>query len=117
MISDSSMLKGMQVLRTVLQRLRWDDQGGYPSRNNGKWNFISASLPQTTPEELDALFALVGVVPDEIVSLGDCKDCKHAVIKHGRRCEQGYAGPCLTCKRPRMSNFVPVKQLTRKRKP
>ena len=43
---------GMEMLRTVLRRLRWDDQGGYPGyRGNGRWDFVTAGLPQVTPEE------------------------------------------------------------------
>lgn len=102
-------MTGIELLRTVLQRLRWDDQGGYPGRVNGRWHFVSTGLPQVTPEELDALFSFAGIVPDEIQSLGECRQCKHAVNGH----EQGYRGPCLTCKRPKMSNFVPLRRKKR----
>ncbi len=109
--------KGLHTLADILQKLRWDDQGGYVGRTDGKWNFVSTSLPQTTPEELDALFAAVGLVPDEIEALGTCAQCMHAVESPaGHWHEQGYAGPCSPCKRPRMSNFVPRTALTKKRK-
>lgn len=102
--------KGIEVLRTVLQRLRWDDQGGYPGLcRDGGWDFASTSLPQTTPDELNALFELAGIVPDPIVPLGSCGDCAHA---DGGR-ERGYANPCGSCKRPRMSNFVSRENLRR----
>lgn len=102
----------MTALRRVLTRMRWDDQGGYPGLIDGKWNFVTTGLPQTTPEELDALFALAGIVPDEIVTKGHCEDCAHAV--NGR--ERGYSGPCSPCKRPQMSNFVPVRRLASARR-
>lgn len=102
---------GILALRSVLKRLRWDDQGGYPSyEGDGKWGFSSTGLPQTTPEELNALFALAGLKPDAIKPKGSCEDCVHAkacyrvggfITYH----EQGYAGPCCPCKRPLMSNF------------
>lgn len=104
----------LAVLGNVLRRLRWDDQGGYPGLHNGKWTFASTCLPATTPEELNVLFKLAGIVPDEIRSLGHCAECAHArTYSDGTRDEQGYAGPCSACKRPRMSNFVPMGALAR----
>ena len=107
---------GIEVLRTVLKRGRTDDQGGYHSYSKTKgWLFVTGGLPQATPEEWDALFALAGLVPDEIVSLGECKDCKHSkVFKDGSRGERGYEGLCSPCKRPRMSNFEPLVTIARK---
>jgi hypothetical protein len=100
----------LELLAKVLRRLRWDDQGGYVGyRGDGKWDFVSVGL-QAEPKELTALFRLAGVVPDVIVSLGGCSDCAHAI--NGR--EQGYRGPCLTCKRPKMSNFVPAEKLKKR---
>jgi hypothetical protein len=100
-------------LRTALRRLRWDDQDGYPGyHGNGRWDFVSTGLP-VTPDELNALFELAGIVPDVIVPLGHCEDCLHAV--NGR--ERGYVEPCGSCKRPRMSNFVPVAAAHRRRTP
>lgn len=93
--------EGIKVLKKVLKRLRWGDQGGYPSRINGKWSFVTGGLPQATPEEHDALFALAGIVPDEIKSMGECRNCAHSRNGH----ERGYEGPCYRCQRPRMSNF------------
>jgi hypothetical protein len=108
-IKERHLVRGIKVLARVLKRARWDDQGGYPSYNNGKWSFISSGLPQATPEEWDALFALAGIVPDEIVSKGSCEDCSHAkVLADGSRAEKGYVQPCLSCKRPSMSNFEPL---------
>ncbi len=97
---------GLAVLRDVLKRMRWDDQGGYVGyEGDGKWSFVSTSLPSVTSEELNALFDLVGIKPDVIEPLGECKNCAHALNGRG----QGYKGPCLTCKCPRMSNFVQLK--------
>ena len=101
---------GIEVLRTVLKRARWDNQGGYPSFNRGKWNFVSSGLPQATPEEWDTLFALAGITPDEIVPKGACKDCRHAV--NGR--ERGYVNPCSPCKRPIHNNFEPIVKIKRR---
>jgi hypothetical protein len=101
--------RGIQALRSVLQRTRWDDQGGYPGyRGNGKWDFVSTGL-QTTPKELNALFALVGLVPDVITPKGSCKECRNS------NCgvEYGYkTKTCCTCKRPQMSNFAPFRKNT-----
>ena len=97
---------GLTALRNILKRKRWDEQGGYSGyKGEGKWDFISTGLPQVSPQELNELFALVGLEPDVIIPLGDCEDCAHS--KNGR--EQGYHGPCSPCKRPRMSNFTPIK--------
>lgn len=100
---------GIVALREILTDLRWDDQGGYVSyEGDGKWSFVSCGLGQATPEQLNAMFDLVGVVPDVIVPLGSCEDCKHArQTDDGEWTEQGWHGPCSPCKRPRMSNFVP----------
>lgn len=103
---------GFAVLRAVLRRKRLDDQGGYPDVRDGKFTgFVSTSLPQVTPEELDALFALAGVVPDAIVPLGDCDDCVSGNAAGG---DLGWAEPCCSCKRPKMTNFVPLAALTRR---
>jgi len=102
---------GLSTLRKILTRMRWDDQGGYPGyQGKGKWDFISTALPQTTPEELNQLLDLAGIVPDKIVPLGDCRNCVHS--DHGR--ERGYKAPCDSCGRPGMTNFKPI-QLRRKK--
>jgi hypothetical protein len=101
---------GIIALRSVLKRMRWDDQGGYSSyEGDGKWSFVSTALPQTSPTELNALFDLAGLVPDVIKSKGSCEDCAHAepcnrdgfITYHDR----GYSKPCCGCKHPQMSNF------------
>jgi len=104
---------GLAVLRKVLKKLRWDDQGGYVGyRGKGKWDFISTSLPHVTPEELNHLFDFVGIVPDKIVPLGSCRNCAHS--ENGR--EKGYRQPCSSCGRPRMTNFTPKLVQLRKKK-
>lgn len=100
----------MDVLRRVLKRLRWDDQGGYPGyRGDGKWAFVSVGLPQVDADELNALLEFAGIVPDEIVPLGSCADCKFAIIyERGTPAqERGYRSPCVGCMRPRHDRFVP----------
>lgn len=95
---------GLETLRSILLRLRWDNQNGFQGYSgNGKWKFVSTTLPQTTSEELNILLDMAGIIPDEIESLGYCRDCAHAI--NGR--EQGYQGSCSNCNRPRMSNFEP----------
>lgn len=102
---------GIVALRSILKGLRWDDQGGYPGYNgNGEWGFSSTALPQTTPKQLNALFDLAGLVPDEIQSKGSCEDCVNAEPSHREGGfityhERGYKNPCSPCKRPLMSNF------------
>lgn len=97
---------GLDALRAVLRRLRWDNQGGYPGyEGDGKWSFVTTGLPQTTPDELNQLFALAGIEPDVIMSLGHCEDCAHSVDGQ----ERGYKQPCSGCLRPLMSNFVQLR--------
>lgn len=101
----------IESLRALLKRMRWDDQGGYPSYlGDGKWSFVSTSIGQVSPALLNDLFALVGIEPDVIEPIGTCADCVFAVDGS----ERGYASPCLECKRPRMSNFVGITRARRK---
>lgn len=98
----TQMEHGAGILKTVLLRLRWNDQDGFVSyRGDGKWGFVTAGLPQVTPEELNALLELAGIVPDQIVPNGACVDCEFSV--NGQ--ERGYEKPCLTCSRPKHDNF------------
>ena len=92
--------------------MRWDNQGGYVGRHNGKWSFISSPIGQVKPVDLDKLFAFVGIVPDEIKPKGSCRDCKHSRNGH----ERGYEQPCVVCLRPYHDKFVPKEALTRKRR-
>lgn len=107
---------GLKVLQDVLKRMRWDDQGGYldvgdDGKFAGNCGFITSALPQSTPEEIDALFELAGIVPDPIVSKGSCETCAHA-YPDGE--ERGWSNPCVSCKRPQMSNYdVKPEWLTR----
>lgn len=113
------------TIRGILRQMRNDDQGGYLSYSDGAWNFISTSLGQVSPQELDQLFLFADLVPDEIEPLGDCSECANAKVsvvsepdrgtphisiaelKLDRR-ERGYLRPCSACKRPQMSHFVPI---------
>lgn len=94
------------ALRDGLRALRWDTQGGYPGRRGDGWDFAGLSVV-FTPDQLDALFALAGLVADEIKPVGPCQDCVNA--DDGR--ERGWAPPCRSCEHPFHSNFVPVRQL------
>jgi hypothetical protein len=94
--------RGIGALRRVLKRLRWNNQGGYSCYlGGGKWDFVSTSLPQTSPSELNDLFMLAGIKPDKIVPKGTCKDCAHS--KDGR--DGGWDKPCVSCGRPKMTLF------------
>ncbi len=97
--------KGMIILREILLSMRWDNQDGYCDyMGDGKWAFITTSLPQITPEQLNDLFEFAGIIPDVIIPLGQCVDCIHAI--DGR--ERGYKPPCLFCKRLVYSRFIPA---------
>lgn len=111
---------GIIALRRALKAMHWDRQGGYSSYlGDGKWSFASSGIGQFSPDEMNALFNLVGVVPDVIKSKGHCEDCKHArPITRGAFViyqEQGYTGPCSPCERPKMSNFEPRKKFPKNR--
>ena len=97
--------EGLEVLRRVLLRLRWDNQGGFPSLRHdltfGESGTIG--LPQATPKEIEVLMGLAGIVPDRIESLGSCRTCKWS--DNGN--ERGYSVPCVSCKRPRMTLWEP----------
>jgi len=103
---------GIVALRDILKRMRWDDQGGYPGYfGNGRWGFVSTSMSQVTPEELNLLFALADITPDTIKTKGYCEDCVFAKACHRddglvTYHEQGYSSKeCTECQRPKMSNF------------
>lgn len=102
-----------EVIRRLLLEMRSKQQGGYSSRHNGKWRFVSTSLPQTAPHELDKLFKFAGIVPDEIEIVGECGDCANS--NDGR--ERGYSSPCGACLRPsHINNFVPRDGLAKGKK-
>jgi len=106
----AEIAKVREVLRRVLLDQRWDNQGGYSGRHDGKWNFVSSSIGQVEPKELDTLFAFAGIVPDEIEIIGTCADCANSDNGH----ERGYAAPCSDCLRPsHINNFVPRENLKR----
>lgn len=93
---DSSTEK-LKVLQRVLLRMRAGGQGGFQSyKGDGQWTFLSTALPQTTPDELNALLELAGIVPDRIEPVGSCKDCRHSDNERS----QGYKTPCVFCKTP-----------------
>ena len=93
---------GKGALQRVLSALYSPEQDGYRGYiGDGRWSFVTAGLPQTTPEELNALFRLAGIVPNAIVSKGTCATCRYS-IKGG---ERGWVQPCVSCVRPLMSNW------------
>lgn len=95
--------KGIKVLRDILIRWEWHEQGGHLGyKGNGQWDFVSSGLGQVTPDELNALFKLAGIEPKVIKPNGTCSDCAHSI--NGQ--EKGYRPPCLSCARPKMTNFV-----------
>lgn len=108
--TQDDIVNAVIVLRKVLRGMRWHDQGGYVGLDDGKWSFISTSIPGVEPEDLNVLFKLAGIEPDEIVPKGDCVDCKFA--EDGR--ERGYKQPCVVCSRPYHSHFVPLNKIKKK---
>ena len=108
---------GMTVLRRLLVSMRSERSDGYHDVGpNGKFagtaNLISKGLPQATPEDLDALFDLVGVVPDVIAPNGDCADCIHGrvnpPVSDGRTHHaRGWWRPCSSCTHPKRDRFDP----------
>jgi hypothetical protein len=96
-----------EALRSFAERVVRDlydqKQGGHSMWHSGKWLFAGHGV-MLTPAETDACFALAGVVPVEIVPLGECRDCRFA--RNGR--ERGWEGPCVSCARPKMSKFEPL---------
>lgn len=101
------------IVRRLVRDMRWDNQGGYPGRINGRWRFVSCGLGQVTPDELDKLFKFAGIRPDEITVVGDCADCANS--DKGR--ERGYSAPCVSCLRPsHINNFVPIAKATKRSK-
>jgi hypothetical protein len=103
---------GIGALRRVLTALRDDEQGGYHGTEGGLFSAGSAPLTMRspgyfTPHELDNLFDLVGVKPNDIVPLGECSTCRFDGT-------DVWAQPCVSCSQPRMTNFVPAAKLKRK---
>jgi hypothetical protein len=99
---------GMKALREILRGMRLHDQGGYTDvGKDGKFaghaGFISSGIGQATPEQLDALFDLAGIVPDAIEPLGSCRECVWGDARGG---DLGWGAPCAGCCRPKMTNFV-----------
>lgn len=107
--NQDDLAEGLLVLRKILRVMRWHDQGGYVGLDDGEWGFISTSIPGVEPKDLNTLFKLAGIEPDEIVPKGDCVDCKFS--EDGR--ERGYKQPCVHCSRPYHSHFVPLRKKTK----
>lgn len=91
-------------LRALLRRMRNTTQGGYADVRDGKFERACA-LPVPTVDELNALFSLAGIVPDEIQVNGTCETCVFGRPDGG---DQGWASHCCSCARPKMTNFVPL---------
>lgn len=97
----AARLSGL-LRRIALDQFR-DDQGGCSGLSeDGKWIVAGASFT-LTPDDLDLAFELSGIAKQPIVSKGDCRTCLYA--ERGR--ERGWRAPCVTCKRPIMSNYEP----------
>ncbi len=101
----------LNVLREALKRERNEKQGGYDHMRDGK--FTERLSVTFSKEEADCLFEMVGLVPDPIVPLGECDDCANADAGGVPR---GWDIPCSGCASPKMSRFVPLTALMRKRK-
>ena len=113
-MTKTKTLDGIEQIRSllhdVLMRLRWDDQHGFPGFRNGKWDGDNHGLPVVSTQELTKLMAFAGVVPDEIIPKGACRDCKFAVCNEGGEpTERGWAPPCVSCLRPYHDCFEQIK--------
>ena len=99
----------LDTLRSVLMRLRNEAQDGFHDVGpDGKFAGYSAwttTSLNVTPEELDSLMELAGIVPDPIQRKGKCADCVHARL-NGRN--RAWGRPCSACQSPKMSNFAPI---------
>lgn len=104
-----NLAAGLEVVKRLLHTMRDAAQGGYTSyRGDGQWSFAATSLPMVTPDELNTLFAMVGVKPDVVESKGNCNTCMFA-RPDGR--DRGWDSPCSGCSRPVMSNYIPKRGL------
>lgn len=62
----ASTKAALGIVRRLLRDMRWDDQGGYVGRHQGRWDFVSTMLGQVTPDE-----------PDEVVVITVTKALRH----------------------------------------
>ncbi len=104
------MSDGLVTLRRVLMRLRSERQDGFhdvgaDGKYAGNVVWLTSGLPQVTPEELDKLMELAGITPDPIMPNGTCRECIHAEPSGRTR---GRSSPCISCARPKMTNFDPM---------
>jgi hypothetical protein len=102
---------GILALREILRGMRNDAQGGYDGvskkhkfANHAYSHRGAQGLGFAKPEQLDALFALAGIVPDPIEINGSCTECIYGDAT--TRGDMGWAQPCCSCSRPKMTNFV-----------
>lgn len=104
---------GIKVLRRAITGMRNDEQGGYDGFRNGRWERDRVFGVDVSTADMAALCDLAGVVPDEIKINGHCEDCVHADDDGD---EGGWRQPCCSCSRPKMTNFVPLSTLTKRRR-
>lgn len=97
---------GITTLRRILQRFYDPKQGGgiLGYRSDGSWGEGLHGLGVASSDELNALFALAGLVPRPVEVRGPCQTCRWA--RHGY--ERGHTLPCNTCTRPWHSNYEPA---------
>lgn len=95
----------VKILQEILEQNGNQEQEGFSSyEGKGKWSFVRMGL-MVTPKQLNALFKMANLEPKVIKSRGDCNTCQYAKLCNGKYVERGYQGKCLTCIRPKMSNY------------
>jgi hypothetical protein len=105
---------GLTALRKILRGTRDDEQGGYhdvgpDGKFAGHATFFSMPIGFATPEQLDVIFSLAGISPDPVIAKGSCEECVFSEPqKDGSVRDLGWNRPCVSCRRPKMSSFVPL---------
>jgi len=87
-----------------------------PCDHTGAWEAVGVVSfgVQIKAEDVKAIFAVLDREPARTKKpLGSCETCRFA--ENGR--ERGWRAPCVSCSRPEMSEFKPVrgKQVARAR--
>ena len=101
---------GIAVLRGLFRSMRREDQDGYDDVKDGKFvGFIARPVGSASPDEMNALFDLAGIVPDAIEPSGSCETCVFGVpLPDGRTGTLGWSRPCCSCAAPKLTEFVPL---------
>ena len=100
-LAASAETRARGIIRRAFEAHYDADQDGYFPDRVVDGRFVHNVTLRLSADEANTLAAFASLVPKAIESLGACDTCLYS--KQGS--ERGYAQPCLTCKRPRMSNW------------